>query len=79
VKNFRETKDTIPFLNAIPLGDWIFGSRTNNLTDQTLFVFIKPVILRDDKFEDLKFISNRAMGEVGLQSGYPQSWPIPMK
>ena len=29
-------------------------------TDSTLFVFIRPVILRDDKFEDLKYLSGRS-------------------
>ena len=79
VKNFRESKDTLPFIGAIPFAEWLFGSRSRNLTDHTLFVFIKPVILRDDKFEDLKFLSERAMKEVGLPGQYPASWPIAIK
>jgi general secretion pathway protein D len=79
VKTFRESRDTIPFVDLIPLGDWIFGSRSRVNTDQTLFVFIKPVILRDDKFQDLKYVSERAMQDVGLPGQYPASAPIPIK
>lgn len=79
VKDFRKSRDTIPFIDAIPFADIIFGSHTRDLRDQTLFVFIKPVILRDDKFEDLKFLSQRAMKEVDLPGDFPASSPIPMK
>jgi general secretion pathway protein D len=79
VKNFRQNKDTLPFIGAIPFAEVIFGTHTRDISDQTLFVFIKPVILRDDKFEDLKFLSERAMREVELPGEYPESWPIPMK
>jgi general secretion pathway protein D len=79
VRNFRESKDTIPFIDQIPFADWVFGSRTNNNTNQTLFVFIRPVILRDDKFEDLKHLSDRAMKDVGLPARFPRSMPIPIK
>jgi general secretion pathway protein D len=79
VKSFQESKDTLPFIGAIPFAEWIFGQHLRNRSDQTLFVFIKPVILRDDKFEDLKFLSERAMKEVGLPGQYPASSPIPIK
>jgi general secretion pathway protein D len=79
VKDFRKSRDTIPFIDAIPFADVIFGTHTRDLRDQTLFVFIKPVILRDDQFEDLKYLSERAMKDVGLPGKYPSSSPIPMK
>jgi general secretion pathway protein D len=79
VKNFRETKDSIPFINMIPFADWVFGSRTKGQNDLTLFVFIRPVILRDDKFEDLKHLSERALKDVGLPGQYPGSSPIPIR
>ncbi|HEY7120146.1 MAG TPA: secretin N-terminal domain-containing protein [Tepidisphaeraceae bacterium] len=79
VKNFRESKDTIPFINQIPFADWVFGSRARNITDTTLFVFIKPVILRDDKFEDLKYLSDKALHGAGMPGRYPASYPIPIR
>ena len=79
VKNFREAKDTLPLIGQLPFADWVFGSRNNTNANQTLFVFIKPVILRDDKFEDLKYLSERARGDVGLPGRFPKSSPIPIK
>jgi general secretion pathway protein D len=75
VRNFRESRETIPFIELIPYADWLFGSRSNANTNQTLFVFIRPTILRDDRFEDLKYLSGRAMGEAGLPGNYPKSGP----
>jgi general secretion pathway protein D len=79
VKNFRESRDMIPFADLIPFGEYVFGQRSKTGRDQTLFVFIKPVILRDDKFEDLKHLSRRATGEVQLPGDYPMGKPIPIK
>jgi general secretion pathway protein D len=79
VKNFRESKDTIPFIGNIPVVDLLFGTRTKVKEDVTLFVFIRPVILRDDRFGDLKFLSERAMKDVGVSGQYPKSSPIPIK
>lgn len=79
VKDFRKSRDTLPFIDVVPFADIIFGSHARDLRDQTLFVFIKPVILRDDKFEDLKYLSERAMKEVDLPGNFPSSFPIPMK
>jgi len=79
VKNFTWSRDTLPFIDAIPFADWVFGSRTRGKSDQTLFVFIKPVILRDDKFEDLKYLSGGAMKRAGLGGDYPESRPIPIR
>lgn len=79
VKNFRESRETIPFVDLIPFGDWIFGTHSNGGTDTTLFVFIKPVILRDDKFEDLKYLSEKALNSANLPGQYPRSSPVPIK
>ena len=57
----------------------LFGARTRTDTDTTLFVFIKPVILRDDRFEDLKYISEGKTGEMGVPGNFPTSEPLPMR
>jgi general secretion pathway protein D len=79
VKNFRESKDTIPFIGHIPVVELLFGTRSTAKQDVTLFVFIRPVILRDDRFNDLKFLSERAMKDVGEMGQYPKSSPIPIR
>ncbi len=79
VKNLRKTVQSIPILGDIPVIKYLFGARTRTDTDTTLFVFIKPVILRDDRFEDLKYISEGKRVEMGLPGNYPTSEPLPMR
>lgn len=78
-KSLTTSVNTIPLVGDIPLLKYLFGTRTRNLNDSTLFVFIKPVILRDDKFEDLKFLSGLSATEAAIPADYPQGEPVPMK
>jgi general secretion pathway protein D len=78
-KNFRAAVDSIPGIDQIPLLKYLFGSRTRTTTDTTLFVFIRPTILRDDKFADLKYLSGRAAERVSIGGDFPPSNPIPMR
>jgi general secretion pathway protein D len=79
VKNFRASLDSLPIIDKIPIVNWLIGSRSQTNQDLTLFVFIKPVILRDDRFEDLKYLSGRALRGAELPGDYPVSAPIPMR
>jgi type II secretory pathway component GspD/PulD (secretin) len=78
-KNFRESRETIPFIGNIPILELLLGTRTKAKQDVTLFVFIRPVILRDDRFGDLKFLSEKALNDVGVSGQYPKSSPIPIR
>ena len=79
VRNLREAVDTIPILGDIPILKYLIGARSKQTQDTTLFVFIKPVILRDEKFEDLKYLSEKKVDVAGLPSDYPQSKPLPLR
>ncbi|QOV90980.1 secretin N-terminal domain-containing protein [Humisphaera borealis] len=79
VKNLRRTMDSIPFLGDIPGLGILFGTRTKSSTDTTLFVFIRPVILRDDKFEDLKYLSVQNGLAASIPGDFPQSNPVPAR
>ncbi len=68
----------LPYLVQLPLLKYLFGNETRNDNETTLFVFIRPVILRDDQFTDLKYISEVASGTAGLQPEYPESEPMMM-
>jgi general secretion pathway protein D len=70
---------TIPIIGDIPFLRLLFGTRSRNVADSTLFVFIRPVILRDDKFEDLKFLSGKSATSAGLPGDAPISHPVPMR
>jgi general secretion pathway protein D len=78
-KNFRAAVDSVPGIDQIPILKYLFGSRTRSSTDTTLFVFIRPTILRDDKFADLKYLSGRAADKASIGGDYPASSPLPMR
>jgi general secretion pathway protein D len=71
-----ETVDRIPFLGSIPGLEYLFSNRVENKRQTTLFVFIRAVILRDDKFADLKQISGDAAQTVELPGDFPESEPV---
>ncbi len=71
-----ETVTSIPFLGNIPYLKHLFRSEGNSGREQTLFVFIRPVILRDDQFADLKYISEKDRRQAGMDDEFPSSVPL---
>lgn len=77
-ENFTESVDRVPLLGSIPLVEHLFSDRSKETSQSTLFVFIRAVILRDDKFEHLKYLSAEAASRAELAGDYPTSEPIEM-
>ena len=75
-KDVTETVSRIPVLGEIPVLEYLFSSRSSSESESTLFVFLRPVILRDDRFADLKFYSARDVEEAGSTADYPSSEPM---
>jgi general secretion pathway protein D len=75
-ENMRESIDRLPVLGHIPGLEYLFSNRSTTERQTTLFVFIKAVILRDDKFEYLRFVSGQAMAEAEVAGEFPVSEPI---
>ncbi|MBI1335796.1 MAG: hypothetical protein GC164_02410 [Phycisphaera sp.] len=78
-ETLSDAVDRVPFLGRVPLLEYLFSSRSNSKTKQTLFVFIRAVILRDDEFADLKVLSGTAAGQAGVVGDFPQSSPVSIK
>ncbi len=78
-KNFTSVLNSLPIIDQIPILNLLFGSRSVQHTDTTLFVFIRPIILRNDKFDDLKYLSDIKTRSASLPGPYPVSEPIPIK
>jgi type II secretory pathway component GspD/PulD (secretin) len=76
--NDVDTTDSLPLLGQIPLLGALFSNHTTSQENLTLFVFLRPVILRDDQFEDLKYISYRDVNSAGVSDGFPVSSPLPI-
>lgn len=72
-------KSTIPLLGEIPLIKHLFSSNEIDDVDSSLYVFIRPTILRSDKFEDLKYLSDRDLDTIGLERNFPSSIPLGME
>lgn len=67
---------SMPFIDQIPLLRYLGGNETRNQNAAAMFVFIKPIVLRDDKFRDLKYISERDLNCAKECTNYPKSEPI---
>lgn len=74
-QSLSDRVDTIPFVENIPVVKELFRNRTNNSKQSTLFIFLRPVILRDDKFRDLKYLSERDLSRGSEPKDHPTSLP----
>ncbi|MCC7407859.1 MAG: type II and III secretion system protein, partial [Phycisphaeraceae bacterium] len=77
-KDFSETIQKFPLLGDIPLVKYLFSNRSKNQSENTLFVFLRPVILRGDSFEGLKYLSRLDREAAGLAEDLPASEPLLM-
>ncbi len=75
-ENTSKVVNKIPLLGSIPGLEYLFSRRSDTVQQTTLFVFIRAVILRDDKFRDLKALSRSAAGRADLAEDYPASEPV---
>jgi len=70
-KDNSHTASKVPLLGDVPVLGALFGLTSDSNTESTLFAFIRPVILRDDRFEDLKYLSQRDLDLAGLPANLP--------
>ena len=76
--NISESVNKVPLLGDIPLLGLLFSSREVNVSETALFVFLRPTILRDDAFADLRYLSREDVIEAGLPPDLPASEPVLM-
>ncbi len=77
-KNLSTTVNGIPYLERIPVLKQLSSMTTNSNRDNTLFVFLRPIILEEDRFRDLKFLTKRAAMVVDDGHNFPASSPLLM-
>jgi general secretion pathway protein D len=58
--------DSIPFLGNVPLIGELLKNRSQSRTNETLFIFIRPVVVRDPAFRDLISLSTGDIRRAGL-------------
>lgn len=69
----------IPYLERIPVLRLLGGNTTRGETADRLFVFIRPIILRDEQFGDLLNVSGQPLQVADVNDGFPVSAPVIMK
>jgi len=67
----------MPFIDQIPVLRELVRNRTENGQNAALFIFIRPIILRDDKFQNLRFLSDQS--EIKSGTKLPESKPLLMR
>ena len=71
-----ESVAKVPILGDLPWVKYLFRSTTASGAKSRLFVFIRPVILRDDQFAELKYLSDRDLEAATMPPNYPRSEPL---
>jgi type II secretion system protein D len=72
------TVSKVPGLGDVPIFGYLFGNRSVANSQSTLFAFIRPVILRNDRFEDLKYLSEPDLKAADMPGDLPRSLPLLM-
>jgi type II secretory pathway component GspD/PulD (secretin) len=66
----------IPLIEQLPIFRELTNRQIKSSEGQRLFVFIRPIILRDDKFKDLRFLSELERKRASLPDDFPKSSPV---
>ncbi len=74
--NKSDDVTSIPFIEKVPLLRRLASLETTADKRSTLFIFLKPIILRDDKFKELKYLSDRDVHHAELPGRFPMSQPV---
>jgi general secretion pathway protein D len=64
--NDQRIRQGVPFLADLPVVGELFASRTNARSNETLYIFIRPVLLRDPAYRDLRFLSENDVRRAKL-------------
>ncbi|MCC6678248.1 MAG: hypothetical protein IT436_13995 [Phycisphaerales bacterium] len=70
-----KTTSQIPLLGDIPILGEAFKSRNKTQNSSKFYVFIRANILRNRGFDDLKYISDRAVADAKVDDGWPEVKP----
>lgn len=66
-----EAESRTPILGSLPLVEHLFKNRSKSFSRSRFFVFIRPTVLRDRGFADLKYLSEVAQDEAGIDADWP--------
>ncbi|MEM8736536.1 MAG: hypothetical protein AAGG44_20060, partial [Planctomycetota bacterium] len=70
-----DTFTGLPWAEKIPLIRELTSRTDRNHQTTSFFLFIRPMVLRDGRFADLRFLSDEQAAEMCLPTDYPVSFP----
>lgn len=71
--------DSIPWVERIPLVRHLFSLTEKSKSRSSFFVFLRPVILEEEKFLDLRFLSESEKSDATLPHTFPPSYALPIR
>ena len=66
----------VPILERIPVLRELTSSQSDTNSTTSFFIFIRPKILRDSRFRDLRYLSNLETQDAELPADFPRSGPL---
>ena len=69
----------VPWLEHILIVRELSSLTDNEHTTTSFFLFIRPQILRDSMFRDLKYFSSQGARRAGIPGEFPRSRPLLIK
>ncbi len=75
IQNKSNTISQVPLLGSIPIIGEVFKSRNNADSRSRFYVFIRANIMRNQSFEDLKYVSGREVVAAQVDDGWPEVKP----
>jgi type II secretory pathway component GspD/PulD (secretin) len=76
VNSKNRTIAKVPLLGDIPLLGVLFRDTNKNSSNQRLYVFITPRILRDPNFRDLILLTKGPQADAGIAEDFPELKPL---
>jgi general secretion pathway protein D len=72
IENDSDTTSEVPYLGRVPVIGLAFQSRSRSRTRSKIFAFIRPIVLKDDRFRDLKFYTDVHLEQADVENpDYP--------
>jgi len=65
----------VPWLEKIPIIRDLTSLTSDNRSSVSFFLFIKPMVLRDSHFADLRYLSDTEAGKADIPGAFPTSQP----
>lgn len=70
-ETIADSVSQLPFIGDVPGLGLLFGNRSQSQSKVRLYAFIRPTVLREETFEDLKYISAGDLKEANVGDGFP--------